>query len=58
MVINTMGWIDGLGYELILHALGALRVDVILVIGQDRFIQPAQQPAQGKAAWTHAFWCS
>ena len=36
MVINTMGWIDGLGYELILHALGALRVDVILVIGQDR----------------------
>ena len=36
MVINTMGWIDGLGFELIMHALAAFRVDVVLVIGQDR----------------------
>ena len=36
MIINSMGWIDGLGYELILHSLKTFRVDVILVIGQDR----------------------
>ena len=36
MVVNTMGWVDGLGYELLLHAIGALRADVVLVVGQDR----------------------
>ncbi|KAK9841907.1 hypothetical protein WJX84_004995 [Apatococcus fuscideae] len=36
MVINSMGWIDGLGYELILHSLKTFRVDIILVIGQDK----------------------
>lgn len=36
MVINTMGWVDGLGYELLLHAVAALRADVVLVVGQDR----------------------
>lgn len=35
-LVNTMGWIDGLGYELIRHAIAALRVDVVLVLGQDR----------------------
>lgn len=34
--VNTMGWIEGLGYELICHAIAALRVDVVLVLGQDR----------------------
>lgn len=28
MVVNTMGYIDGLGYELLLHAIKALRVRV------------------------------
>lgn len=36
MMINSMGWIDGLGYELILHSLKTFRVDIVLVIGQDR----------------------
>ena len=36
MVVNTMGWVDGLGYELLLHAVAALRADVVLVVGQDR----------------------
>ncbi|KAH7557452.1 hypothetical protein JRO89_XS11G0158700 [Xanthoceras sorbifolium] len=34
MVINTMGWIEGLGYELILHAIDALSANVVLVLGQ------------------------
>lgn len=36
MVINTMGWVDGLGYELLLHAIQALKAGVVLVVGQDR----------------------
>lgn len=36
MVINTMGWIDGIGYNLLLHSIKALKADVILVVGQDR----------------------
>ena len=36
MIINTMGWIDGLGYQLLLHSIKALKVDVIMVVGQDR----------------------
>lgn len=36
MVINTMGWIEGLGLTLLVEAAKALSVDVILVIGQER----------------------
>ncbi|KAL5744371.1 hypothetical protein ACOSQ2_027487 [Xanthoceras sorbifolium] len=36
MVINTMGWIEGLGYELILHAIDALSANVVLVLGQEK----------------------
>ena len=35
-VINTMGWIEGLGYDLLLHAIDALKADVVLVVGQER----------------------
>ena len=31
VVINTMGWVDGAGYKLLLHALEALKVDNVLV---------------------------
>ncbi len=36
VMINTMGWIEGLGYELLLHSIEALKADVILVVGQER----------------------
>lgn len=36
MVINTMGWIEGLGYELLLHAIETFKVDVVLVLGQEK----------------------
>lgn len=29
LVINTLGWVDGLGYELQLHAIHALKVGVM-----------------------------
>ncbi len=31
-----MGWVEGLGYELLLHAVATFSVDIVLVIGQDR----------------------
>jgi polyribonucleotide 5'-hydroxyl-kinase len=36
MVINTMGFVEGLGYELLLHAIRTFRVDRVLVMQQDR----------------------
>lgn len=35
MVINTMGWVEGLGYELLLHAIESFSADVVLVLGQE-----------------------
>lgn len=36
LVINTMGWIDGGGYDLILETIKSLQADVIVVMGHDR----------------------
>ncbi|KAG8381787.1 hypothetical protein BUALT_Bualt05G0009100 [Buddleja alternifolia] len=36
MVINTMGWIEGVGYELLLHAIHTLNATVVLVLGQEK----------------------
>lgn len=36
MVINTMGWIEGVGYELILHAIDTFNANVVLVSGQEK----------------------
>lgn len=35
-VANTCGWTTGDGYELLLHDIGALRADVVLVVGDER----------------------
>lgn len=36
MVINTMGWIEGVGYELLLHAIDTFKANVVLVLGQEK----------------------
>lgn len=36
MIINTCGWTDGEGYDLILHAIRTFRVDVVLVLDHER----------------------
>eukprot|EP00741_Cyanophora_paradoxa_P010655 tig00020537_g10298.t1 len=36
LIINTCGWVDGLGYQLLLFCANALAVDVLLVLGQER----------------------
>ncbi len=36
LVANSMGWVEGLGLELLRHAIAELRIDVVLVLGADR----------------------
>lgn len=36
MVINTLGWVEGLGYELLLHVVRSMKADVVVVLEQDR----------------------
>ncbi|PKA66183.1 Protein CLP1 like [Apostasia shenzhenica] len=36
MVINTMGWVEGLGYELLLHAMETFNANIVLVLGQEK----------------------
>jgi len=36
LVINTCGWVDGLGYELLLNAIETTKSDVVLVMDQER----------------------
>ncbi|XP_020588205.1 protein CLP1 homolog [Phalaenopsis equestris] len=36
MVINTLGWVEGLGYELLLHAIDTFNASVVLVLGQEK----------------------
>lgn len=36
VVVNTMGFIEGLGYELLLHSIETLKADVVLVVGNER----------------------
>jgi polyribonucleotide 5'-hydroxyl-kinase len=36
VIINSSGWVDGAGYELLLHQANEFKVDVLVVIGDDR----------------------
>lgn len=36
MVINTNGWVEGMGYKLLLHCVHAFKVDIVISLGQDR----------------------
>jgi len=36
VIINTMGWVDGLGYELLLQTADAFKPDTVLVIDHER----------------------
>jgi len=33
IVINTCGWIEGLGYDLLLNCINSFTVDVVIVLG-------------------------
>ena len=53
IVINTCGWVEDMGYELILHAAAKLKVDLIVVLGQDRLYQQLEAD-MAKESWQTA----
>jgi polyribonucleotide 5'-hydroxyl-kinase len=36
IIVNTSGWIEDMGYNYLLHAMDAFRINVVLVVGHDR----------------------
>lgn len=46
MMINTMGWVEGLGFELLLHTITAMKANIVLVVGQDRLLSQLQSKYQ------------
>ncbi|KAJ0043642.1 hypothetical protein Pint_19302 [Pistacia integerrima] len=48
MVINTMGWIEGVGYELILHAIDTFNANVVLVLGQEKLFSMLRDVLKNK----------
>jgi polyribonucleotide 5'-hydroxyl-kinase len=36
LIVNTCGWVEGIGYELLLHSIDVFMIDVILVIDHER----------------------
>ena len=43
LIINSMGWVVDLGYDLLLHTIRTLRADIVLVLGDDRLYANLQQ---------------
>ncbi|KAF7084364.1 hypothetical protein CFC21_088006 [Triticum aestivum] len=48
MVINTMGWVEGLGYELLLNAIEIFKANVVLVLGQEKLWKMLKDAVQSK----------
>ncbi|KFK37881.1 hypothetical protein AALP_AA3G041400 [Arabis alpina] len=49
MVINTMGWIDGVGYELLLQAIDTFNASVVLVLGQEKLFSMLKDVLKSKS---------
>jgi len=47
LIINTMGWIDGLGYDLLLHSIKALKADTVLVVGNEKLYSQLSRHFEG-----------
>ena len=49
-VINTAGWVDGAGYELLVHIANAFGVDVVLTVGHERLYADLKADARLSAS--------
>lgn len=49
IIINTCGWVDAAGFDVILHIIRAFQIDVVLVMNQDKLhsnlLSTFEQPA-------------
>jgi polyribonucleotide 5'-hydroxyl-kinase len=48
IIINTCGWVDGLGYELLLYSINTFQVDIVLVIDHERLFSDLKQEYTNK----------
>jgi polyribonucleotide 5'-hydroxyl-kinase len=48
LIVNTCGWVDGLGYQLLLDALDILKADYVAVIDHERLYNDLMQVFQNK----------
>ena len=44
LFVNTMGWIEKGGFDLLLHAIKALHIDVVLVLGNEALVTRLKGP--------------
>eukprot|EP01137_Pigoraptor_chileana_P035360 Opistho-2@29241 len=51
-IINTCGWIDGLGFTLLTHSIDTLKVDVVLVLDNERLFNELQNHVRRAGAAT------
>lgn len=49
MIVNTCGWTDGVGYELILSCVTAVDANVVLVVGDERLYHDLRESLQQAA---------
>jgi len=44
LFVNTMGWVEKMGFDLLLHAIKALHIDVVLVLGNEALVTRLKGP--------------
>ena len=54
-LINTMGWVEGLGYQMLLHTIDVTKADVVLVLGQERLYSQISTAMKVRRARARAF---
>ena len=50
IIVNASGWIEDMGYTYLIHAIDALRINVVLVMGHDRLYAMLGSHLKKKAA--------
>lgn len=67
VIINTLGWVKGKGYQHLTHIVRAFKVDIILVLDQERlynelvrdmpaFVKVSLLPKSGGVSVTNEFY--
>lgn len=46
LIINSMGWVTELGFDLLVHSMRAFKVNTVLVLGDDRLYANLHQHCQ------------
>lgn len=50
LILNTCGWIEKLGYKILLQAIEAFAIDVVLIMGHDKLYSTLSEDTKGSGA--------